>query len=105
MFVLKATQQVRVTVQFQDKKGNPAEVQGTPAWTVSDPNTLTVTPDADGMGAEVVAGNLGTAQVNVTADADLGDGTTEIMGTLEIEVKAGDATVVSLNPETPTDQP
>ena len=46
-----------------------------------------------------------TKQVNVKADADLGEGVTEIIGTLDVEVQAGAAVSMTVNAGTPTEQP
>ncbi len=77
-----------------DAKGAPAQVQdGSVVWSSSDPNVATVTADAtDPLKAVVVAGLPGTAQINVSADADLGDGVTSIAApALDVTVLAGQA--------------
>ena len=62
-------------IQPVDGAGHPAPVDGVPVWAVSDEKILTVTPSADGLSADIeTTGELGTAQVTVTADADLGAG-------------------------------
>lgn len=96
---IKDNQEFDVAVSFTDAAGNAASVQGAPAWTVDNTAALTVTPSADGLSAVVSAvGPTGTGQVSVSADADLGDGTTTITGVLAVEVIAGDATMIVLNP-------
>jgi len=96
---IKDNQEFDVTLSFTDAGGNPASVDGVPQWSVDNTTALTVTPAADGMSAVVSAnGPVGTGQVTVTADADLGTGTTTITGVLAVEVLAGDATVIQLNP-------
>lgn len=104
---LTDSQQMDVTPAFADKKGNPAKVEdGSIQWMTDNPNLLALTPSADGKTCTVVAvGPLGTATVTMKADADLGAGVSELVGTLEVEVTAGTATVVTLNPGTPTEQP
>lgn len=105
-FTLTDSQQVTITVQITDKKGNPAKVDGPPVWLVDNPNVLALTPAADGMSCLVAAvGPLGTGKVSMTADADLGAGITEIVGVLDGEVTAGTATNVVLTPGAPTEQP
>jgi hypothetical protein len=99
------SQQVGLTIQPVDKKGNPAPVDGVPAWASSNTEVVTVTPAADGMSAVASAvGPLGTATVSVKADADLGSGVTEIAGTLDITITAGAAATVTITAGTPTDQ-
>lgn len=104
--IISDSQQFRATVAFVDKKGNPALVEGAPTWGTSDASILTVTADADGMGALVVAaGPLGDAQVNVTGDADLGEGVTNVVGTLDVTVVAGAAIAANIGAATPEEQP
>lgn len=88
-----------VAVQFQTAKGNPANVDGKPEWTVSNPELVDLVVADDGMSVTIKPkGPLGTCQLNLTADADLGEGTKEITGQLEIEVVAGEAAVAVLTP-------
>jgi hypothetical protein len=106
MLLLTDTQQVDLSVAFLDKAGNPAVVDGAPVWSSSDDTVLTVTAAADGLSATAVAtGKLGQAQVSVTADADLGAGTTSISGTLDVTVQAGSAVVANIAAGTPTEKP
>ena len=105
VLVLTATQQCTLAISVVDKKGNPAAVDGVPAWGTSDASLLTVTPAMDGLSAVIIAvGSLGTAQVNVSADADLGDGVTAITGTLDVTITAAQATAVAISAGTPTEQ-
>lgn len=102
---LTATQQVDITFKATDKKGNPAPVQD-PTWATDNSDLLTLTPSADGMSVTVAAvGVLGTGKVQLTADADLGAGVVPIIGTIDIEVTAGNATVIVLTPGSPSEQP
>lgn len=105
-FSLTATQQCDLTIAVTDAKGNPAPVDGPPQWFVDNPAVLALTPAADGMGCLVAAvGPLGTALVSVKADADLGAGVVELVGTLEVEVTAGQAALMAIVPGVPTEQP
>jgi hypothetical protein len=102
-FILTADQMVDVSVAFVDDHGNPATVDGMPVWASSDDTILSVIASADGMSATVSAvGPAGQAQVSVTADADLGAGTVELIGLMDIQVVAGDAVSAVLTPGTPT---
>lgn len=104
MIILTDEQQVALAVEFKTGKGNAARVDGTPVWRSSDETIVTLTPAEDGMTATAVTvGPLGTVQVSVEADADLGDGTRLITGVLDIEVRAAEAVqaiVVAGAPET-----
>lgn len=106
MLILTDTQQVPLTAAFEDKAGNPANVDGAPVWSSSDTTVLTVAAAADGLSATAVAtGKLGPAQVSVTADADLGSGTTSISGVLDVTVQAGAAVAANISAGTPTEKP
>ena len=101
---LRDDQQVGLSIKIVDKKGNPAQVDGAPVWAGSDDTVITVTAAADGMSAVVVGVAPGSARVVVTADADLGAGTTDLTGTLDFDVTAGGAVAITITPGTPTDQ-
>ena len=82
-----------LSVQWVDKGGNPAKVDGPTKWQSSDDTILKV---------EVSTGNplisnvysqgpIGAAQVQATADADLGSGVQNITAVCDITVIAGQA--------------
>lgn len=99
--ILTDEQKVALAVAFTDKMGNPASVEGAPAWASSDP-CVEVTAAADGFSAvATTTGPLGTAQVSVTADADLGEGVVPIVGTLDIQVVAAMAANVGITAGAP----
>jgi hypothetical protein len=103
--ILTDIQKVSLSIQVVDAVGNPAAVEGAPVWTSSDPTVLTVTAAADGMSADAVAvGPLGTAQVSVVADADLGTGVTNIAGTLDVQVVASQAVGLTIATATPVNK-
>lgn len=103
---LKVTQQVKVSVQFQDRLGNPAKVDGVPKWFTDNSELVAIAPDADGMGVLVrPVGPLGICTVSVRADADLGEGVREIAGYVEFELVGGDAEAVKLAVGPAEDQP
>ena len=101
MVILTNEQQVKVAVAFKTAAGNPAPVDGHPGWSVSGTNVLQVISNPDGFGATVVALGLGTAQVSVKADADLGAGENLITGILDVQVISAPAAQVVLTPGTP----
>lgn len=97
------SQQATATIKPVDKKGQPAPVDGVPVWASSDETIITVTPSTDGMSAVVAAvGPLGAAKVSVTADADLGPGTSAIFGSLDVTITQGQAVgfTITLGPAT-----
>lgn len=105
-FTLTSSQKCTVSVAAVDAKGNPAQIDGAPVWTIeSGADKLTLVPAADGLSAEVLAaGPVGDAQVKVTADADLGEGVTPLTGLLDVTVIAGAAVALALTPSAPVEQ-
>ncbi len=95
-----------VALTITNAKGNPAAVDGIPVWASSDATVLAVTPSDDGMSAVVDTVAPGTARITVTADADLGPGTTTITGVSEdVNVTLGpssQASIMTLNLGTAT---
>ena len=103
--VLANNHKVTASITPVDSKGNPAAIDGLASWTSSATDIVTVqNVSADSLSAEVVPGSaLGTAQINVTADADLGSGITTINGILDVQVVAGQAVgfTISTSPSEP----
>lgn len=99
-------QQFRLTIKsFKDSHGNVATVDGVPTWATDNTDILALTPSADGMTCEIRAvGMVGGANVQVTADADLGPNVKTIIGTHMVEVSAGEAQVIELEASTPENQ-
>jgi len=91
MFTLPDDKTAAAAVAYVDAKGQPAKVDGAPVWTSSDENVLTVAADADGMSATVTPVGLGTAQVKIEADADLGSGVESLITLADVEVVGGKA--------------
>ncbi len=57
------------------------------------------------MSAEVTPiGPLGSFSAKVEADADLGEGVVPLLGNLDCEVVAGDASVINMTAGAPIDQ-
>lgn len=79
-----------VTLAIANARGEPAPVEGVPVWASSDETVIRVTAAADGMSAVVDTVAPGTARVTVSADADVGAGTTTLVGVSEdINVTVG----------------
>lgn len=114
--ILTEGQRVLLTAEFKTAKGNTAAVQN-PAWSSSDDTVMTLsepTPEertAKGIGPDVQArwanavGRVGTAQAQLVADADVGDGVRAITGLHDIDVKAAEATHVLIAAGAPEEQP
>ena len=105
MLVLTDSQFVTLNVTPVTKAGNSATIDGAPKWSVSDESVLTLEVSEDGLSCKAVTtGKLGDAQVNVVADADMGEGVVEITGVLEVSVKAGAAASVAVTAGTPEEK-
>ena len=102
--ILTDVQQVVLSVSPVTAKGNPAPLGGVPVWTTSDATLVDLTQSDDGLSATVVAkGPLGSCQVSVSADADVGEGVVEIVGVLDIEIKGSMAVSLNIGSGVPTD--
>lgn len=106
MFKLTDSQEVDLTVVFDDKKGNVAAVDGVPVWSSSDETIVkVVNPSADGLTAVAQAvGPIGQATITVTGDADLGSGVASVVGTFDIQVGAGQAVTPTVTAGAPREQ-
>jgi hypothetical protein len=93
MLVLPNDQKVVASIQPVDAKGNPATIDGLAVWTSSSTAVATIeNVSSDSLSAEVVPSSaIGSCQINVQADADLGAGITNITGVLDVSVVAGQA--------------
>lgn len=102
---ISSSQKFTASIQPVDAKGNPALVQeGSVVWGPA-PDFLTLTPSSDGLSCEIAAkGPLGQGQVDVVADADLGEGVVTIGGTLQVDVVAGQAVSLTINTGAPVEQ-
>jgi len=97
---------VSATVAFKDTKGKPAKVDGVPVWASDNEDAATVVAADDGMSAVVSPGALTspepwTANITVTADADLGEGVVPIIGTGSVTVTGGAASIIEVKFGTP----
>ncbi len=105
MLALPNDQKVTASIQPVDSHGNPATIDGLATWTSSSPSVADVANvSADSLSADVVPGTaLGSCQINVQADADLGSGITNITGVLDVTVVAGQAVgfTISTSPPVP----
>lgn len=92
-----------ITPKFQTASGKPARVDGAPVWENSNPLAGDLFVEDGGLSAKLTYLDAGTGQIKLTADADLGEGVRPIIGLLDYECLAGEATVVLLEagPVTP----
>jgi len=93
MFTLPVDKKTSVrVVRPVDAYGNPARLDGLPAYALSIPEACELVISADGMSAEILPnGAVGNVQLKVTGDADLGAGVKTITSLADIQLVAGDA--------------
>ena len=104
MLQLTDSQQCTLSVEPVDKKGHKAPVdEASVTWSSSDEGVATVS--GSGLSATVVAKDVGVCQINVSLDADTGEGTRQVAGSLDVTVVPGDAVSLNVKTETPTEQP
>lgn len=103
---LTSTQFATGTLQPVDSKGRPASVEpGSVVFTSSDPSVFIVEQDPlNGLAIIVTAIGEGTAQLDYSADADLGAGIVSISGFTAIEVLPALAVGFGLTFSTPQEQ-
>lgn len=105
MITLTDLQKVELAIAPVDAMGNAAPVEGVPVWVSSDPAVVAVTPSPDGMTCvAVTVGPIGTAQITVSADADLGPGVATITGVLDVQVIASQAVSLAVTAGVPTEK-
>lgn len=97
---IRKKQELRFNPVFRDEDGNVTTDLGSiPVWTSSNPAVLVVQASEDGQTAVArPTGALGTAQVRLSVDADPGEDVAVLVGTLDVEVRAGLAIMIELNP-------
>ena len=100
--LLTVDQKVSVALNAVDAAGNPAALESV-AWEISDPSVLNleVAPDDFTRAFVVPTGLIGVCQIVARADARFGPDVKELLGTLDVEVVAGEAVAISLTAGTP----
>lgn len=94
-------QKVSLSIAPVSAAGNPAPVENV-VWTSSNPEVLEVVASEDGLTAVAsTVGPLGTAQVTVVADADLGEGVVPLTGILDVVVVGSQAVSLGVVAGTP----
>lgn len=100
--VLTDEQECELAPSFTTAAGNPGRVDGVPVWSSSNPDVLDLQVSDDGLQALVTAkGPLGSSQVSVTVDADLGEGVRQVVGVLDVIVQAAEVVAVGIVAGTP----
>lgn len=104
MALVKESQNLPLSIEIQTLKGKPAKVDGIPAWKSSDEAVGTLDVAADGMSALFKSVAAGSCSVDVSVDADLGEGVRPILGSLDIQVVGDEAAIVTITAGSPIDQ-
>ncbi len=105
------SQQVRVTVSGAvDKKGNPAPLDGPPAFSSDQPSIVTFDTDpADASGMTGIAKAVGPisdgVNITISADAKIGPDVETITEVGLVQITAGQAVSFATTVGTPEEQP
>ena len=96
--IARNDQTVSFNVKFRDAFGNEVDQLGSvPAWSLSDPVIGSLAVSDNGLSAVFTpSGIKGNTQVSVLVDADPGVGEEALVGTADITVLSGKASVVQL---------
>jgi len=100
MYTLPVDHTVQMQVAYVDAQGNPATIDGEVTWESSDVAIAIVSVDSsDSTRVRVTpVGPLGQVQVTAKCDADIGEGTRELITTSDIEVVGGEAVSGTISP-------
>lgn len=100
-------QRARMSLKINNKFQKPAKIDGKPEWKMTGNDVATLTVADDGLTGtfRALPGSEGTARVQVTADADLGEGVETIVSESDIIVTAAQATTIEIVPDAPEDDP
>jgi hypothetical protein len=88
----------KMVLKIVNSAGQPAKVDGMPKWSV-DAALASLAVSEDGMSAVLTALAAGVALVQVTADADLGEGVKELLASKAYEITDDEAVAISIEEE------
>ena len=104
--ILTDEQECELSAEFTTSAGNPGRVDGVPTWTVSNPGVVSLIVSDDGTQALIrTTGGLGSTQVAVSADADLGAGVRQVSAVLDVTVQAAEVVTVGIVAGAPRPKP
>ena len=103
--ILTDSQEVNLSVTPVSKAGNAVAVE-TPMWSSSDPLVIEIQVDEKDPLKVLVktTGKIGSAQVQFSCDARIGEGVSPLLSTLDVEVVAGEAVNLKIDAATPTEK-
>lgn len=85
-------------VVARDKAGNEAKLDGAPQVSLTDAGLADIVHNEDGSFDVAPKGPIGSAKLQVVADALIGEGTEEIFGEADFEFVAGKAVAIEVVP-------
>lgn len=94
--IIPSGKSVVATLQLFDVNNNPTEFDSPPEWITTDPAIISIEGSEQYSRRLRAVGPLGSVQVSVRGDADLGDGVRELVVLDDAVVVAGDAVRGSL---------
>lgn len=100
---LTADQQVDLTIEGQDKYGNPVDLTGDVLWVSSDESVVAVVNSSPTGATAQAVGPVGTASVTVSNDVNQ-DGTGDFQGSIAIDVVAGEVAEIEVTAGDPYDK-
>lgn len=100
---LTADQQVTLTISGEDRYGNEVDISGDVTWESSDDAIVEVEQQDASTAIARAVGPAGTAAITVTNDADR-DGTGDFMGSLAIDVVAGEIAEIEISAGEPEEK-
>lgn len=94
-------EKVQVTLAPTTAAGNPATLDGIPTWEVIE-GDATIEVSDDGMMCTLISGAADVnSKIEVTADADLGEGIVNLVDVVDLAVVAAGASLLGLSVGTP----
>lgn len=101
---LTADQQVDLSISGEDAYGNPVNITGNTSWSSSDQSVVSVSMTDSSHATAVAVGPIGSAAVTVSNDENQ-DGTGDYIGSMSIDVVAGQMADIVVTAGTPYDKP
>jgi hypothetical protein len=93
----KVTENKKFAISITDRFGNPAKVDGDPQWALTDSAAADLVVEENGTVCTVIPkGPLVACKLQVSADADMGEGVKALLGEMDLEFVAGDAEVITI---------
>jgi len=109
MVSMSYSQKVTVEIQAVDSNGNPAQVEaGSINVSSSNPEVCSIVRDAENENRFDIYGSnngtVGVAQIDISADADLGEGVSTITGFIGVEITPKQAVGLGITIGEPVEQ-